>query len=115
MGRSLNAVLDALPGERRREIDARYRELVNELESLKALRRDLGISQEKIAEALGMTQPAVSKVENEADMLVSTLRKYVEALGGELDIVVRLPHREPIRLGSLSDLMDDDPGRTRVA
>lgn len=115
MGRSLNAVLDALPEERRREIDARYRELVSELESLKALRRDLGISQEKIAESMGMTQPAVSKVENEADMLVSTLRKYVEALGGELDIIIRLPHRAPIRLNSLSDLVDDDRDRSEVA
>ncbi|MCI0564220.1 MAG: helix-turn-helix domain-containing protein, partial [Nitrososphaera sp.] len=67
------------------------------------------------AEAMGMTQPAVSKVENEADMLVSTLRKYVEALGGELDIIIRLPHREPIRLGSLSDLVDDDRDRSEVA
>jgi transcriptional regulator with XRE-family HTH domain len=115
MGRSLDAVLDALPESRRREIDARYRELVSELESLKALRRDLGISQEKIAEAMGMTQPAVSKVENEADMLVSTLRKYVEALGGELDVIIRLPHREPIRLKSFCDLVEDDSSQSEVA
>ena len=115
MGRSLNAILDALPEARRREIDARYQELVSELESLKTLRQELGISQERIAESMGMTQPAVSKVENEADMLVSTLRKYVEALGGELDIVIRPPHREPVRLRSFSELLDDDHDQAQVA
>ena len=115
MGRSLDAVLEALPEGRRLEIDARYRELVSELESLKALRQELGISQEKIACSMGMTQPAISKVENEADMLVSTLRKYVEALGGELDIVIRPPHREPVRLSSFAEFMDDDHNQTQVA
>ena len=50
-------------------------------------------------------QPAaVSKIEKQTDMYLSTLRSYVEAMGGELDVVVRLPNRAPVRVKSLEDV-----------
>ncbi len=100
----LKEVLDSLPPERRAEIDRRYEELVNEVESLKELRRLSELSQAKIAETLKISQPAVSKIEKQTDMYLSTLRGYVEAMGGELDVVVRLPDRGPVKIKSLEDV-----------
>lgn len=105
MGRSLDDVFDALPKKRSQRIDARFNELLAEVDSLKALRKKMSISQGEIAKAMKMSQPAVSKVENEADMLVSTLRSYIEAMGCQLDLVLRTPQGVPVRLGSFSDLV----------
>lgn len=103
---TLKKVLDSLPPERRAEIDRRYEELVNEVESLKELRRLSKLSQAKIADKLKISQPAISKIEKQTDMYLSTLRSYVEAMGGELDVVVRLPDREPVKVKSLEDVAE---------
>lgn len=100
----LKNVLDALPAKRRAELDRRFKELVNEVESLKELRRLSAKSQAKIAKSLKISQPAVSKIEKQADMYLSTLRSYVEAIGGELDVIVRLPNRKPVKVKSLEKL-----------
>jgi predicted XRE-type DNA-binding protein len=104
MVRALKEVLDALPTDRRAEIDRRFDELVNEVESLRELRRISEMSQARIAEILKISQPAVSKIEKQTDMYLSTLRSYVEAMGGELDVIVRLPNRAPLRVTSLEDV-----------
>jgi predicted transcriptional regulator len=100
----LKDVLDALPPKRRAELDRRFKELVNEVESLRELRRISEMSQAKIAETLKISQPAVSKIEKQTDMYLSTLRSYVEAMGGELDVIVRLPNRAPVKVKSLEDM-----------
>lgn len=58
---------------------------------LHELRRARQLSQEQLAEELGATQPEISKMEHRADMYVSTLRRFVEAMGGELEIIARFP------------------------
>jgi DNA-binding XRE family transcriptional regulator len=103
MGRNLNEIIDALPKERRQRIEARYRELKNEVESLRELRQAAGKAQAEIAAALNIKQPSVSKIEKQADMYISTLRSYIEAIGGELELVVRLPSRPAMRLHRLGD------------
>ena len=103
---TLKEVLDSLPAERRTEIDRRYEELLNEVESLKELRRLSKRSQAKVAEVLKISQPAVSKIEKQTDMYLSTLRSYVEAVGGEMDIVIRLPNRGPVKVKSLEAMTD---------
>jgi predicted transcriptional regulator len=104
MVRTLKEVIDALPPKRRAEFDRRFKELVNEVESLKALRRLSALSQAKIAKRLKISQPAVSKIEKQTDMYLSTLRGYVEAMGGELEMIVRLPNRRPVKVKSLEDV-----------
>ncbi len=101
---SLKHILDALPHKRREELDRRFKELVNEVESLKELRRLSAKSQVKIAKSLKISQPAVSKIEKQTDMYLSTLRGYVEAIGGELDVIIRLPNRAPVKVRSLEDV-----------
>jgi hypothetical protein len=56
-----------------------------------------------MAKSLKISQPAVSKIEKQTDMYLSTLRNYVEAMGGELDVIVRLPLRRPVKIRSLED------------
>lgn len=104
MVRMLKEVLDALPADERAAIDRRYEELVNEVESLRELRHISELSQAKIAKTLKISQPAVSKIEKQTDMYLSTLRSYVEAMGGELDVIVRLPNRTPVKVMSLEDV-----------
>lgn len=104
MGRTLTDVVAALPEARRARVEARARELVEEVESLGELRRMAGKAQVDIASALRVKQPSISKIEKQADMYLSTLRSYVEAIGGKLELVVRLPSRAPVRIEHLGDV-----------
>lgn len=104
MGRTLNDVVAALPEARRARVEARTRELIEEVESLSDLRRMAGKAQVDIASALRVKQPSISKIEKQADMYLSTLRSYVEAIGGKLELVVRLPSRAPVRIEHLGDV-----------
>src|SRR5712691_6476817 len=105
MGRTLSEVIDAIPKRRRERIDARYRELKDEVESLRELRRAAGKAQADIAATLKIKQPSVSKIEKQTDMYLSTLRSYVEAIGGELDLVVRMPSRRAVHLRRLGEAL----------
>jgi len=60
---------------------------LEELKTLRALRKKLGISQVELAEILEISQPRLSTVENSEDQLLSTLRRYIEGLGGTLELV----------------------------
>jgi transcriptional regulator with XRE-family HTH domain len=109
MGRNLNQIIADLPPDRRARIDARYREMKDEVEGLRELRQVAGKAQADIATALNIKQPSVSKIEKQADMYLSTLRSYVEAIGGELDLVVRLPKRPALLLQHLGDVFKSAP------
>ena len=76
--------------ERRRRIDAMKRELLTEM-PLHELRRARALTQRDLAEMLKVNQPAVSKLEQRADVYVSSLRSYIEAVGGRLKIVAEFP------------------------
>ena len=108
MARTLNQVISELSPERRQRIERRYRELKQEVESLRELREIAGKAQADVAIALKIRQPSVSKIEKQADMYLSTLRGYVEAVGGELELVVKLPRRPVLRLHRIGDAV----GRT---
>ena len=81
--------------ERRRRIDAMKRELLTEM-PLHELRRARALTQRDLAEMLKVNQPAVSKLEQRADMYVSSLRSYIEAVGGRLKIVAEFPEGEVV-------------------
>ena len=105
MARSLNQIIASLPADEQADIESRYQELKQEVESLRELRQIAGKAQEDIATALKIKQPSVSKIEKQADMYLSTLRGYVEAIGGELELTVRLPSRPVLHLRSLGDMV----------
>jgi transcriptional regulator with XRE-family HTH domain len=68
----------------------RTQELLAEL-LLSEVRKLAGKSQQQVAHALGIKQPSLSKLEKQSDMQISTLRKIVKALGGELEVLARFP------------------------
>jgi hypothetical protein len=112
MGRTLKDVIEKLPAGRQASIDARFRDLKEEVEGLRELREAAGKAQIDVAAALQIKQPSVSKIEKQADMYLSTLRSYVEAMGGTLDLVVRLPSRRIVKLRGLGDMSDAPARRT---
>src|SRR5882757_9088560 len=105
MGRSLNQIIAELPPERQKRVETRYQELKQEVESLRELRQIAGKAQADVAAALHIKQPSVSKIEKQTDMYLSTLRSYVEAIGGKLDLVVRLPSRPAMHLNRLGEVL----------
>jgi transcriptional regulator with XRE-family HTH domain len=101
----LKAVIESLPKARQRKIDLRFRALKGEVESLAALRKVAGKAQTEIASVLKITQPSISKLERQSDMYLSTLSHYVKAIGGDLELVVRLPSKASLRLRGLGELL----------
>ena len=103
-GRSLDDLMAALDPEQRALVEARSAELHAEVEGLKALRKLAEQSQEQIAQALGVTQPAVVKMERQTDLYLSTLRRFVEAAGGTLELRVELPGKGVLHLTGVGEL-----------
>jgi len=109
MGRNLNQIIAELPPERQERIEAHHQELRQEVEGLRELRQLAGKAQADVATALKIKQPSVSKIEKQADVYLSTLRNYIEAIGGELELVVRLPKRPALRLNQLGEALGHTP------
>lgn len=85
-------------------IAARYQELREEYITLQSLRKAHDLTQERMAEILNVRQENVSRLEKRTDMMLSTLRSYIQAMGGDLKLVVEFPNRTPIMLTGLSTL-----------
>ena len=90
MARNFRELEEKMPLESRKRADALANEMMAEM-LLAEIRKFVGLTQEELASKLGITQPSLSKLENQDDMQVATLRRLVEAMGGELEIIVRLP------------------------
>ncbi len=91
MARNFKELEAKMSPERRARIKARVDEAIREM-PLDELREALQLTQESLAEALHVKQPFISKVERRTDMYISTLRKIIEAMGGELEIRAILPN-----------------------
>lgn len=97
MARKLDDVIAALPARRRARIEKRAQELA----TLKALRLAVEKTQVELAAELGVGQDTISRLEKRSDMLLSTLRHYVESMGGTLELVARFPNRPPVAIERL--------------
>ena len=91
--------------ERRRRIDEIKTELLAEM-PLHELRRARALTQQELAEKLKVNQPAVSKLEQRADVYISSLRSYIEAVGGKLKIVADFPEGE-VAITNFADVGED--------
>ena len=76
--------------EARTRAEAKRRGMLEEM-LLAEIRKRAGLTQNELADKLGIKQPTLSRLESQDDMYVSTLRRLIEALGGKMEIVVRLP------------------------
>lgn len=103
-GRTLDELVAELTPDQRARVEARSAELHAEVEGLKALRKLAARSQEQIAQSLGVTQPTVVKIERQADLYLSTLRRFVEAAGGTLELRVELPGKGIMHLTGVGEL-----------
>jgi transcriptional regulator with XRE-family HTH domain len=108
MGRSREELIGDLPPGRRARIEARTAELAEGVEGLRALRRLAGRSQEQLAQSLGIKQPSVHKIERQADLYLSTLRRFVEAAGGSLELRVELPGKGVVRLKGIGEIGEEE-------
>ena len=102
--KSLKTTLSQLSADRRKAIAARADTLIAEELTLRDMRKARELTQQALADLLGVKQESVSNIEKRSDLLLSTLRQYVEALGGDLTLMVKFPNRPPVALKALSDL-----------
>jgi hypothetical protein len=111
---TLKDKIKALSPTRRRKVEARTAELIAEVMSLSDLRRAHELTQMRMAKHLGIGQDGVSRLEKRSDLLISTLRHYVKAMGGQLQLVAEFPNRPPVILSGL-EAMEHDRAPQRLS
>jgi DNA-binding XRE family transcriptional regulator len=103
MAVNVNDKIKKLSPAQRKRVDARAAELVAEEMTLRELRHARKLTQVRMAKALGITQDSVSRLEKRSDLLLSTLRKTVKAMGGNLSLVAEFPDRPPVVLSGIAE------------
>ena len=103
--KSLDQVIGKLPLARRKKVSARAEQLIAEEMALRHLRKARRLTQGRMAELLGIGQDSVSRIESRSDLLLSTLRGYVEAMGGSLKLVAEFPDSIAV-LSSLGEVLE---------
>ena len=101
MGKTLKDVMDGLEPDRRARIGARPEEMHQEYLTLKKLRSHIELTPTALARNMGVAQPTIAQLEQRNDIHVSTLRKYIEALGVTLSIIADMPGQGPVPLTGL--------------
>jgi DNA-binding XRE family transcriptional regulator len=91
MAVNVNDKIKRLGPAQRRKVEARARELIAEEMTLRELRKARKLTQVRMAKKLGITQDGVSRLEKRSDVLLSTLRKTIQAIGGNLSLIAGVP------------------------
>src|SRR5450631_1825855 len=102
MPTNVDDVIMNLNPAQREKIEARAAQLIAEEMTLCELRHARKLTQVRMAKTLGITQDSVSRLEKRSDLLLSTLRKTVEAMGGSLSLVAEFPDRAPVVLSGIA-------------
>src|ERR1700693_1963525 len=102
--------IEKLNAVERKKVEDRAVELIAEEMSLRDLRKARKLTQAPVAKGFGGTQDSVSRLEKRSDLLLSTLRKTVKAMGGDVRIIAEFPDRAPV---VLSEISGEDPVRKR--
>src|SRR2546422_7282471 len=115
MGKNIDDVIKGLSPARRKKVESRAAELIAEEMSRQELRRAREQTQVQVAKILGITQDSVSRLEQRSDLLLSTLRSYIAALGGSLSLVAEFPDQNPVLLsGIAAEELQPLKGRRRL-
>jgi DNA-binding XRE family transcriptional regulator len=102
--KTLQEKLGALPASRRKKISKRTASLIAEEMTMRELRKARHMTQVELAKSLGVKQEQISRIEQRSDMHLSTLRRHVEAMGGELILTAKFPDGAPVKLTGFADL-----------
>jgi DNA-binding XRE family transcriptional regulator len=102
MAKKFRALIADWPPERLAAVEARVQQTLAEMR-LQELRKARRLSQVALAKKLKAQQATISKLERRTDMYVSSLRQYIGALGGELEIIARFPEGA-VRINQFQDL-----------
>lgn len=113
MTATLKEMIDRLPPARQRKVKARASALIAEAMTLRDLRLARRHTQTSLARKLKIGQHSVSRLEQRSDLLLSTLRDYVSAMGGSLELVARFPDRPDVVLTGLGATAGDEPAPAR--
>lgn len=106
MGRKFSELISKMEPERRSRIEARVQAALAEI-PLQELRKARELSQVQLAQALETSQSEVSKIERRTDLYVSTLRSYIEAMGGQLELLAHFPDGT-VRINQFRDLEESE-------
>lgn len=96
--------MKGLSAERRARIDAETDRLHNEYKTLQELRKARDLTQVEIAKALNIRQASVAQMEKRSDLLISTLRGYIEGMGGTLELIVEFPNCAPVQIAGIGEI-----------
>src|SRR5450432_1146675 len=102
MATNIDDLVRQLSPRQRKKVDARATELIAEEMTLRELRLARKLTQVRVAKKLGITQDSVSRLEKRSDLLLSTLRKAIEAMGGSLSLVAKFPDRGAVVLSCVA-------------
>jgi transcriptional regulator with XRE-family HTH domain len=110
--KNLDRIRKEMSPERRQKIETRAAQILAEEMTLRDLRAALAKTQTSIGNKLGIGQEGVSRIERRSDLLLSTLRDYVEAMGGNLSLIVEFADRQPVLLSGIGFSLEKE---SRVA
>ncbi len=99
---SFNKLKNAMPVQSQKRVEKKLIQLRQEM-ALAEVIKAMSLTQVDLAETLNIKQAAIARLENRTDMYISSLRKYIVAMGGELDIVARFPEGD-VHIQNLQDL-----------
>jgi len=103
MPTNVDDIIRKLSPAQRKKVETRAAQLIAEEMTLRELRHARKLTQVRMAKALGITQDSISRLEKRSDLLLSTLRKTVQAMGGNLSLVVEFPDRAPVVLAGIAE------------
>jgi len=104
--KNLERIRKEMSPARRKKISKRARELLAQEMTLRELRKAHKLTQQRLSKSLGIGQDQISKLEQRSDLLLSTLRNYIEAMGGKLTILAEFPKHKPVVLSGIEALKD---------
>lgn len=114
MGIPYEQVLALESEETQRWVKQRAAELIAEELNLRELRRLRKLTQARLSKKLKIGQEGVSRIEKRTDLYLSTLRSYVEGVGGKLSLIVEFPDRQPVVLAGLGEEAGEHEGKKKA-
>jgi len=105
MSKPFNVLRKKMSAGARKKANEKAKKMLAEM-PLQELRQARQMSQERLAEILDTKQANVSRIERRTDMYISTLRSYIEAMGGELDIIAKFPEGE-VHVNQFGDIVEN--------